>query len=105
MDVALVVEVLADSGFDGGEAGEDVAVGVDDAFGFGGGAGGEEDLNGSGGLDGVVDVAALGLGQGGVEVVEAEGWDGGGAEGCEELGIGEDEFGFYVFEDAAGEGG
>ena len=43
---ALVLQVLLHLALDGVEAGEHVAVGVDDAFGFGGGAGGEKDLEG-----------------------------------------------------------
>ena len=47
VDEALVATIAGDFGFDGGEAGEDVAVGVDDAFGVRGGAGGENDLKGA----------------------------------------------------------
>ncbi len=43
---ALVTHVGLSGEADGFEAGEDVAVGVDDAFGVAGGAGGEEDLEG-----------------------------------------------------------
>ena len=58
MDPALVLAILGDLGFDGPEAGEDVAVGVDDSLWLGGGAGGEDDLEGGvflhGGVDGEV---------------------------------------------------
>src|SRR5271170_1251850 len=46
MDPALVFLVLVHLAFDGADAGEDVGVGVDDALGLGGGAGGEDDLEG-----------------------------------------------------------
>ena len=44
MHPALILEIFCDLVFDGLQAGEDVAMGVDDAFGLGGGARGEDDL-------------------------------------------------------------
>ena len=62
MEAAFVAAIFGDLVFDGLEADEDVAVGVDDALGLGGGAGGEDDLEGGvegdGGTDGEVRVAA-----------------------------------------------
>jgi hypothetical protein len=58
MEDALVFEILLHLALDGEGAGKDVGVGVDDAFGLGGGAGGEDDLErgfcGDGGADGEV---------------------------------------------------
>ena len=75
---ALVAQILLHLALDGIEAGEDVAVGVDDAFGRGRGAGGEDDLEGRVEGDGWIDGEERVGGQGTGEVVEGEVRDFGG---------------------------
>ncbi len=71
MKGTFVFEVFRHFLFDGLEAGENVSVGVDDAFGLAGGAGSEDDLQGIGGgqvIDGGVGLRS----EDGVEIGECE---------------------------------
>ncbi len=95
-------EVLLHLALDGVEAGEDVAMGVDDAARCGGGAGGEDDLEGRVEGDGGGDGEERLGGEGAGEVVEGEVGEGGG-EGGEAGSVGEDEPGGDVGDDVGGE--
>ncbi len=105
MKGTLVAAIFGDLALDGVEAGENVAMGVDDAFGGSGGAGGEDDLEGAvegnGGGDAEV---GSGGGESFGEGIEGELGDGG-REGGEVGCVGEDEPGGGVGDDAGGKVG
>ena len=101
MEGALVLEILLHLLLNGCEAGEHVAVGVDDTFRIASGAGGEDDLEIVVGVE-VIDNGGLLIGKSGGEIFEGE-TRGGGGEEPEFSGVADDAFGRDFAGDALNE--
>ena len=102
---AFVLEILLHLGFDGVEAREHVAVGVDDALGFGGGARSEQNLKGCiEGEAGIARIRTRGLRQIRGEIFECHGWAVA-RQLLQQRGFTDDESGLGIDDDAVGEVG